>query len=83
MEHCYDRNVSFSVSIDLRQRLRDITEPTNFVPKVLLFDKSTEIFIPERTLWTDCNYFIEGPTFYTNGSKMVGSKGTGEYSDIL
>lgn len=38
-----------------RSQLRNITEPNDYIPKVLSFNAFIEIIIPDRTIWSDDN----------------------------
>lgn len=46
------------------EQLRYITEPTDYVSKVLTCDNSTKIGIPERTEWFESNP-LQWTAFYT------------------
>lgn len=60
-----------------------MTETKDYNQKVLSFDISTEVVMPKKTVWSDCNPFIDGPLFYTGESKMKDGTGAEVFCELL
>ena len=62
--------------------LRDVDLSTDYTPKSLSFDRTTEIVLPDRDAWANGIPF-QGPAIYTDGSKSEEGTGSGVFIEFL